>query len=272
MIIYTRFNCLHHNIENRSAHARSMGIERGDAGWYDVTKTKRRMMVRFDENWLKERVRLFKMYCAPSVAAQTTKDYRWIGIIDPETPKWFSAEIQSIAPQMEIRYAEMDTHVAERGGDPLSMNLDSDDAIASEFVATANTFSERFSEAEFSFPRGFRYRELTDVVISSRTDNSHFNVVKSPRYCVLDFSHGMSHLFEVKEIIDLKRGMWLEIIHEGNISNRLGRTSSCKNLGVESLKDRFVIDYKTLEAREFDCYARSVNQQHWIRGLEDRID
>lgn len=267
MIIYTRFNCLHHNIEKHTACKTNLGEHAKTVDGKDVGRAKRRMrQTRFDGEWLKERLRLFRMYCAPSVAGQTSQDYRWIGIIDPATPGWFAAEIQKIAPRMEIAFSELDLNVAVRDGDPLSMNIDSDDAIPNDFVEIATILSERYEDAEFNFPRGFKYRELTNVVISCRTDNSHFNVVKHPKYCVLDFSHGMSHLFRNKDIIDLRRGMWLEVIHEANVANKLRKKSKDKNLGLSVLKDRFNIDYKTLESREFDCYGRSDNPDIWQRG------
>lgn len=266
MIIYTRFNCLHYNIENHTACKTNLGNMPSVDG-KAVGRAKRRMRkTRLDEEWLRERLRLFKMYCAPSVAGQVNQDYRWIGIIAPDTPEWFAREIKEIAPRMEIAYAELDVEAAIRGGDPLSMNLDSDDAISSDFIDVATILSERYEDAEFNFPRGFKYRELTNVVISSRTNNSHFNVVKHPKYCVLDFSHGMSHLFKNKDIIDLRRGMWLEVVHEGNVANRLRKKSKDKDLGLNTLKDRFNIDYKTLEAREFECYARASNVEYWSKG------
>ncbi|MBY8850425.1 putative rhamnosyl transferase, partial [Saccharothrix sp. MB29] len=50
-------------------------------------------VVRAQEGWLTKRVGLFERYCLPSVAAQTSSDFRWLIYFDPESPQWLKDRI-----------------------------------------------------------------------------------------------------------------------------------------------------------------------------------
>lgn len=53
------------------------------------------------EERLRERIRLFRKFCYPSIANQTNKRFYWILIIDPLLPIQFKEELESIAKDHE---------------------------------------------------------------------------------------------------------------------------------------------------------------------------
>jgi hypothetical protein len=229
MIIYSRFNCRHHNIERLD---QPMDLHPEDRG-----RAVRRMdRARNSEAWLKERIALFQTYTLPSILSQTDQKFRWIGIAHPDSPQWFLDALKSV-PKMELRLHEWDVDAKEPGGHT-TVNLDTDDALARNFVEEAKKIDFR---GETIFPRGMRYRPMTGSWITTRSDNAHFNMVIDSELTVLDFSHGRGIL--PKQIVDIRQALWLEVIHERNISNRLRKPRNDTNLSAEFARQYFDLDY-----------------------------
>ena len=216
MIVYTRFNCRHFCIEKTQPQP----LHPEDTG-----RAIRRMnRFRFEEKWLRERLELFKTFTIPSINQQTDQEFLWVGIAHPDSPTWFLDELSAIS-RMSLQLHEWDIDAKELGH--TTVNLDSDDALSRDFIYETKKIQ---FQGETLFLRGMRYRLLTGCWISTKAPNSHFNIVQHPKMTVLDFSHGMGPLN--KNIIDLKKPMWLEVIHERNIANRIKTAKKDKNLGA----------------------------------------
>ena len=179
---------------------------------------------------------LFETYTLPSVLSQTNQKFRWIGIVHPDTSPWFVKRLQQL-PKLEVKQCEWDIDAKEPGGHT-TINLDTDDAISRDFIEEARKID---FQGETLFLRGMRFREFTDCWISTRTPHGHFNLVQDPELSVLDFSHGMGPM--PQSIVDLKRPMWLEVIHEQNIANSIQAAKASKNVGPEGAAAYFDIDY-----------------------------
>ncbi len=227
MIIYSRFNCRQYVIETNPSPQVSAK---------DVRRAKRRMdELRFQESWLQERMRLFQTYTLPSVMSQTDQDFKWIGIVHPDTSPWFVKQLRR-HPRLEVRQFEWDID-AKEPGHHTTINLDTDDAISRDFIVEAKKID---FQGETIFERGMKYRELTDCWIGTRMPNSHFNVVQHPEMTVLDFSHGMGLL--PKQVVTLNRPLWLEVIHEGNIANMLRTSRKDQNMGAAHAAQYFEVN------------------------------
>jgi len=243
MIIYSRFNCKQHCIES---NASQQPVD------HDPDRAVRRMnLLRFDEIWLTERLDLFKTYTLPSINSQTNQKFIWVGIAHPDSPPWFIKELQKIS-RMRLILAELDTG-AKIPGEHVTINLDTDDALARDFIAKAHEI--KFI-GETVFLRGMRYRPFTDCWLSTRAENSHFNVIKHPKITVLDFSHGKGPL--KKQVLDPRKPMWLEVIHDKNISNRIKVPRADTNLGVRAAVKYFDIHYEGIVKGQ-GKYGRNVN-------------
>ncbi len=249
MIIYSRFNCRQYVIETNPSPQVSMK---------DVRRAKRRMdEMRFHEPWLVERMRLFETYTLPSVLAQTNQNFRWIVIVHPDTSPWFVKKLRTF-PKLEVRQFEWDID-AKEPGHHTTINLDTDDALARDFIVEARMID---FQGETIFERGMKYREFTDCWIGTRMPNGHFNMVQHPEMTVLDFSHGMGPLN--KQVLDHRRPMWLEVIHEGNIANMIRTSKKDGNMGEEHASQYFELDRKGIALqKEYNLtvkkYGRSTN-------------
>lgn len=223
MIIYSRFNCEQFVIEDSLKKQ-----------CVDVRRASRRMAkLRFDDKWLAERIELFETFTYPSVVAQTDQKFKWIGVVHPDSPQWFLNRLK-LYPRMDVRLAERDVEVAVRGED--SVNLDTDDALARDFIREARLIEHR---GEINFLRGLRYRILTGNWIGTSRPHGHFNIVKHPELTVLDFHHGNGGEELPLTTVDPRRPMWLEVVHEKNISNKMRANSKDKDLGVGFAEDYF---------------------------------
>ena len=59
----------------------------------------------FSPEWLEERLRLFRTYCVPGMAAQTVDDYQWLVLCDEETDPEFVEQVgesRSLLPQLHV--------------------------------------------------------------------------------------------------------------------------------------------------------------------------
>lgn len=228
MIVYSRFNCRQFALE---------GNPSSQVDKKDVARAVRRMNnLRFDEAWLQRRLNLFNTFTVPSVMGQTNQKFHWVGIAHPDSPKWFLDELAKVS-RMELQLHVWDVN-SRKVPHHTTVNLDTDDALSRDFIERARNVN---FEGETIFPRGMRYRIQTQCWITSRTDNAHFNIVRHPKWTVLDFSHGMGAI--EKNIVDHRRPMWLEIIHEENIANKLCSASASKNMGAKFAERYFDLDY-----------------------------
>lgn len=216
MVIYSRFNCRQHVLENVSTK---------QIRPKDKARAVRRMKsLRFDEAWLARRMALFEQFTYPSVLAQTDQDFKWVGLVHQDSPQWLFDDLSHFH-RLQVVPVEMDIDAVIRGGK--SINLDTDDALAADFVEQARKVD---FEGETIFPNGACYRIMTDHWIGVTRPNAHFNIVQHPELTVLDFSHGMTATVE-KQLVNIRRPMWLEVIHEENISNKLRTTSADRDMG-----------------------------------------
>ncbi len=224
MIIYTRFNCKHFLLEENTS---KLSV--------DKRRAVRRMQARrFDEKWLNERLALFETFTYPSVVAQTDQHFKWVGLVHKDSSQWFFDSLLAF-PRMTVESVDFDVEAAIRG--EASINLDSDDAISRDFVSEAN--GVKF-EGETLFVRGIRHRVMTNAWYATNCPTGHFNIVYHPELTVLDFPHGRSKKLP-HNLVDHKRPMWLEVIHEDNIANKLKKAKSSVDVGREFAQRYFEI-------------------------------
>ena len=105
--------------------------------------------------WIRKRLKLFETYCLPSVAGQTCQEFRWILLVDADTPEEFRERIKAcrnVCAQMKFvavkaeyacRFADIFRQVVmadmkqkgwNEGDLCLTTYLDNDDSIAKTFV------------------------------------------------------------------------------------------------------------------------------------------
>lgn len=184
-----------------------------------ITLDNRMKERRFSDEWLKQRLVLFEKHTYPSILSQTDQDFEWVGLVHKDSPGWFVDSFESF-PRIRIELVEKDTDVGNPGDS--TVNLDSDDALASQFVQISKS---KLDHRVLYFVNGLKFDG--EVYITWSSDANPFNVVPAGELTVLDRDHGAESWPDSK-CIERFIPMWLQVIHGDNISNRLKRPRASK--------------------------------------------
>src|SRR5262245_57155245 len=146
----------------------------------------------FSQDWLEQRLRLFRTYCVPSMAQQQVEDFTWVVGCDKTTDPEYVAAIEesaalvpqlrvvetSFKPRLKLRAAmrplvEPDTDLL------ITTRLDNDDALHRVALSTVHDYIKPFVHSGHAawalhFPRGYRYDEGSNRLYSAYWLNSPF--------------------------------------------------------------------------------------------------
>lgn len=234
----------HPNRPNMGNDCRHFIITRFNLNLY--AQDKNRMPTR-TAAWLEHRFELFERYCLPSVAAQSCKEFTWLCLFDAATPEPYRRRIAGYAarcPQFEAVYYDSAqalrlteslraTLLALKGaGRPgaaapellLTTNLDNDDALAADAVELLRQALRPASgKRVYSFLYGYQYFTRARYALRMRYANNHFLSLAEPYdgnlMTIASYTHSRAIFVLPTEFIRTRRGKWLEIVHEDNVSN-----------------------------------------------------
>jgi hypothetical protein len=199
-----------------------------------------------DSAWLAIRLDLFEKYCAPGMAAQTTRPLAWLLFVDWSTPEWVVERLSLIAPgSTTVRLdgpwsAERVTRVlASRGlGGRPTLGLDSDDVLLPDCLERMCASVARRGDGLHSMPIGLQLAG-SGLYWRCYVQNPFvcFFAADSPRH-VFDLDH-----WDVKgerlHIVDWNPG-WVQVIHGGNLANEI-RGVYVRGIGFRRLLARMGI-------------------------------
>lgn len=212
--------------------------------------------------WLERRMDFFETYCLPSVMGQTCQEFRWILLVDADTPAAYRERIKayrSLCPQIhfvgvKLQYAFHFANVFRQvvmadlqkkgfyeGDLCLTTYLDNDDCIAKTFAkrvqAECLNFHLQPNEKRFlSFDYGLQlFTDLYHLSTRILYPNNHFLTLAeclplgayTIRTCYGFGSHFLLEkrgLAEVHHIKDKAHPMWVEVIHDENVDNDVKMT------------------------------------------------
>lgn len=207
---------------------------------FNIPSPGRELYLRSQPGWLADRFRLFRDYCLPSVAQQTERDFEWVIFFDEQTPAEFKqiiSDLQAVVPfQAEFTdlfmMPEIIPSVLPRYADCdwlLTTRLDSDDILAVDHVARLREAARAGISQVFNFPNG--------AILSTRTAVPRlYQIVdrKNPFASLLEpmslkartiwheIHVNIARLAPVTQIEG--RPAWLQVVHGGNVSNRIKGT------------------------------------------------
>jgi hypothetical protein len=187
-----------------------------------------------DSDWLDHRLRLFTAYCLPSVEHQSCQAFRWLLLLDRDTPPprvdailgWRKDRSFDLLPVGQNWVAELAAHLAGESRSPflLTSRLDNDDAIHPDYM---NIVQEAFQDQGFEFlemPCGFKLDETRHELYSTRYRSGPFlslveRLAGSPKtvYCC---NHTRTPEFGPLRELNLEPA-WLQIVHTHNLVNRI---------------------------------------------------
>jgi hypothetical protein len=154
--------------------------------------TVRRFYDAFSQQWLAERLRLFRRYCVPGMARQTLGDFVWLILCDETTDREFIEGIQQCAsavPQLRVATTSRSRDV----GIPLAVapaieaetellittRLDGDDSFHVGMIAAVQGYIDPFIRSSnhrlvLDFPRGYQYDEPSRRLYAHHWMNNPF--------------------------------------------------------------------------------------------------
>lgn len=191
-----------------------------------------------DEKYLQYRFSLFEKYTVPSVKTQSNKNFIWIVLFSARTPKKFKNKIKQIQSELpnfrpifletsdEIQVILFEIFKRERTGTLVTSRLDNDDAISFNYVQTVQNNIEHNGKTELLvFPDGIQFDLKERLMTNYHFPNNHFSTLICDQKNKIETILGYNHMeiakhFKVKFSSE-KKPMWLELVHGGNILNRM---------------------------------------------------
>lgn len=186
------------------------------------------------DEWLSERLRLFRQYCLPALADQTSRDFLWLVFLDHLSPEWFRQEIEKDSlGKFETVYvtgrftaATVSEAVMARTKSPyvVTTRVDNDDAVARDFIQAIQTC---FQHQDFEFinlVNGAQYAE-GKVYLRPYTKNPFLSLVEAvgtsrPATVFVEHHYRVDEHGPVRNI-RTAHPMWLQVIHGGNVLNEI---------------------------------------------------
>lgn len=190
--------------------------------------------------WLEHRCAVFERYCLASVAAQTSKDFEWILLVNSETPEAYREKIESykaICPQINVvyvkpennrRFAAVFRHVVQKKASAdriITTYLDNDDCLGKNFVTDVQARLADLADNTFLYYKdGHQFFTEFGLMLKISYPRNHFpSVIESRDNFRTIYGYG-SHYY-IDRLPDVRIEMvegeplWCEVIHERNESN-----------------------------------------------------
>lgn len=206
-----------------------------------------------DEEYLAERFRLFFDYTVPSVVKQNCKDFIWVVLFSYNTPDKFKIrvkELEDCYSFIKIIYVKdgedsaalLNDYIAENECDfCITSRVDNDDALALSYIEDVRSYAENNHMEKYAliFNNGYQYEEKTGVLSKYHFPKNHFSTLVSPYGEEVDTVLNYGHMKIGEEVyineIENDKPLWLEIVHETNVSNRM----HYKSKDIVTEKDAF---------------------------------
>lgn len=191
------------------------------------------------ENWLLERVEIFKKFCLPSILNQSNKKFQWFFYIDAHTPdqvkedlektfvpypfiKLLAHHFDSFNITKELR-SDIDKYLGKDFDFLISSRVDTDDMLHKDFISN---IQESFNEQEFkilNFSRGLVYHIPSGVSsFSNRKGNPFISLVEKRNNGQFVTVFSKSHTDYVSDYayteIYLEKPLWCMTVHGLNDS------------------------------------------------------
>ena len=146
----------------------------------------------FSQDWLDDRLNVFRSYCVPGMAQQTDGDFAWLIFCDETTDEGYVGSIQQsarFAPQLQIVRTSHERGVRPREAAAelvhddtellISTRLDNDDTLHREAIARIHAYIDGFMESPhrrwvLNFPRGYRYDATTGRLFAANWPHGPF--------------------------------------------------------------------------------------------------
>jgi hypothetical protein len=238
-----------------------------------------------DEDWLKDRLDLFKKFTAPSLARQSELSFGWFIFIDIDSPLWMSEGIVEVAPgatlipmsswsKAGVIGAIQNVRVDEM---ILTTRVDNDDAVGRRFVEQVQEGASRATVGQFinltfgwqlAAGRCYRTFDLSNPFISRIERYDDFGTVFATGH-----HRAWKHPAGIRQI--RCSPMWMQVIHSRNVSNQLtGIRSGSRSVTDFDLEFTLAEDSRTsvmVEAMAGVCRLAGRTMRRLARLAKERV-
>ena len=173
-----------------------------------------------DEGWLRDRLRWFESFTAPSIRSQTVQPDSWIIFCDAESPDWLIDRMPRFATVRRVQGIFTPAIAAEAVsgfvGPLITTRLDNDDAIAADYLAAVQRESP--IEGYVNFMHGL---QLKEDKLYRRSDPSNAFISRAEQHPAgTVFAHPHRLIIERYGVHQVKGPpMWLQVVHDRNWAN-----------------------------------------------------
>lgn len=191
------------------------------------------------QSWLDRRLHLFERLALPAIRGQDYQDFLWILLASDETPEPYRARMLSYAESDRVvvqfvgEYSEalpgkiVREYITPGIKSLLTSRIDNDDVVSPEFLGRLRVEAGNHSCCFINWDRGYRYDLRTGRLYEYDHDSNPFISLLEPLsegsapLTVLGLSHTTaSSRFPIHHIVGARS--WVQVLHEGNMSNRPG--------------------------------------------------
>lgn len=188
------------------------------------------------DQWLQQRIELFRRYTVPSVRSQTTMPDTWL-VLCGKMPTWLGEEFEAIRTEIPIlrvrRLSEAYSPevaaaavTAEVPGDAdrlITTRVDNDDALAPDFLETVRAAAADRIGVFLNFPHGLLLSSGRLYCLSDPSNQfiSLIEPADSPKTVLVDKHQLLDRYGPIVQIAE--PDMWIQVLHGGNLSNNTVR-------------------------------------------------
>lgn len=204
---------------------------------FNLATPGKELAIRTKPGWLEHRFALFETYCLPSVAAQTSSDFRWIVFFDKDTPEAFKTRVDRLSERGRLftpYYTGLfpgtgwgrAIHEVLTPNIPLLLTtrLDNDDSLAADFVARLHreVAARDYALGIYNFRQGAIARGPQLYTLAH--DSAPFFSLLEPlsdSLCTAPNIHHM-RIADAHPVMQIDGAIaWMQIVHDTNVSNRI---------------------------------------------------
>jgi len=205
------------------------------------------------EDWLRYRLGFFVDAAHPSVVAQRDTEFTWLVLFDDRCPDSFRDVVEALAadgsftPIWSHEPFRRDTfapHVAARSETPflITTRLDSDDAIATDFMAAVQAQFDHQDRLFVSFTRGVQIDRSGAVYRCDLLSNPFISLIERrdpdmPPLTVYAPKHARARTRGPLREVHAPP-MWAQVVHDANVSNIITGT----RMSPAAVNQRFAMD------------------------------
>lgn len=188
-----------------------------------------------DPTYLERRFELFEKYTFPSLKNQTSQNFEWVILFHKNTPEEFKKKINDLKKIYgfidyyldDSEHFKFSTFVTEniyKNEWFITSRIDNDDIFDLEYIEKTQEYAKsNLHQCIVSFEKGEKLDIKNDKKYPYiRKDNHFLSMIAPKEFNILQYNH--SKIFESGQevvMIPTKKPMWVEIIHETNVTNNI---------------------------------------------------